>query len=109
MTPTTLNMLLDPHPSLPDSPLWGRLLPAAFDLMGRTAPRDNLAVTLHGLRCAGAALERLPDGRVRLGPGMIEPELWAEWRSTWLWPKSAELNQLLRELAETMRKMEAQA
>ncbi|MSP11618.1 MAG: hypothetical protein EXR62_01540 [Chloroflexi bacterium] len=62
--------ILDPRPDLPDTDLWRRLLPLAFDLDGHDPA--GLFGSLHGLRCGGARLRRdgsPPGGQVYLVGG----------------------------------------
>lgn len=109
MTSTTFDFAADPRPDLvADHALWARLLAASYLLDGAAHNcRDGLHAALHGLRSCGAALETMPDGRIRLVAGEIPPEDWLGWRSRWLHPRSAELIVLLKDLAEVTRKVEA--
>jgi hypothetical protein len=81
---------MDPRPDLPDSPLWGPLLAAAW--------REGAAVygALHGLRCLGAGAEAAGAG-LRLVAGEIDPAEYAELRRRWLLPHLATLRRLLRD------------
>ncbi len=108
MTPITLNLLADPRPDLAaDTVLWSRLLPSVAQLEGPACYNcRSLLGALRGLRCEGAGLER-QGGRVRLVPGYMDPEDYAEKRRIWLVPHAAVLTAALVELGERLQRLEA--
>ena len=88
-----LDLTRDPRPDLGDTQRWTALLARAYDQDG-VDPR-GLFGALHGMRCLGASLEVVTHGGLRLVPGEIKPEVYAQLRREWLLEHGERLRQLL--------------
>jgi hypothetical protein len=82
---------VDPRPDLvDDTVLWGPLLESARARFG-----DRVYGVLHAVRALGARLER-DDRGLRLVPGEISGDEYADLRERWLRPHADPLRRLLR-------------
>jgi hypothetical protein len=89
----------DPRPDLaPDSPVWAKLLSAAYHLDGH----DPYGVwgALHGMRCLGAHIEVLA-GQARIQPGEVNTQEYMLLRERYLRPHLAAICRLLANLGHS--------
>lgn len=97
----------DPRPDLKeDHELWIRVLTEAYWYCQGDPRLEQLYSTLHGLRCGGARVQRMPAGNLKLLPGEWKEDEWKQITAKYLGPYKEEVKAILMLAQATEVKIE---